>query len=252
MATEREIERAFLAKVVNELRAIRNTLEVDNFLIDEWGVGFNDTVIPVKRIYDGPIIVTSILAVYPSSSTSAVINLGQPGRTMALPVSTPGSAGTAPVTSTATGAIAAGAGAAALPAGVAATGFTLSFSAAPSTTGTAVLSNVVGGPYTYNIPSGQTSPFNVTFPNPIAANGAPTLTIAGLGTGAGTIELYGLTPAVAAVATVPGPGFFNPTDLEIQLGIDDITRNLTIAPAGAAYINFIGYADRKQIDRQIR
>lgn len=135
MATERELERAFYAKLINEVRAVRAALEVDNFLIDEWGVGFNDTQIPVKRVYDGPIIVTAILAVWPITSTSAVINLGPPGR---------------------------------------------------------------------NIP---------------------------------------LNPAA---------GFFNPTDLRIQLGIDDVIRNLTIAPAGAAYINFIGYADRKTIDRQIR
>lgn len=134
-ATERELDKAFLAKVVNELQAIRNTLEVDNFLIDEWGVVSNGTVVPVLRQYDGPIIITAILAVWPTTSNSAVINLGTPSR---------------------------------------------------------------------NIP---------------------------------------LNPAA---------GFFNPTDLRIQIGIDDITRNLTIAPAGAAYINFIGYADRKQIDRQIR
>jgi hypothetical protein len=106
-------------------------------------------------------------------------------------------------TSTATGAIAAGAGSAALGNGVSATGFTLSFSAAPSTTGTAVLSNVTGGPYTYNIPSGQTSPYTVTFPGPITASApgvAPTLTIAGLGTGAGTIILYGTATTLNAFA----------------------------------------------------
>jgi hypothetical protein len=135
MATERELERAFLAKIQSELSAIRATLEVDNFIIDEWGVAASATVIPILRQYDGPIIITSILAVWPTTSTSAVINLGTPGR---------------------------------------------------------------------NIPLNPTS------------------------------------------------GFFNPQDLKIQLGIDDALRNLTIAPAGAAYINFIGYADRKTIDRQIR
>ena len=108
-------------------------------------------------------------------------------------------------TSTATGAISAGAGSAALGNGVSATGFTLSFSAAPSTTGTAILSNVTGGPYTFNIPSGQTSPYTVAFPGPITASSAgvaPTLTIAGLGTGAGTIELYGQAVTVAASPAV--------------------------------------------------
>jgi hypothetical protein len=105
-------------------------------------------------------------------------------------------------TSTATGTITAGAGSAALASGVSATGFTLSFSAAPSTAGTAVLSNVTGGPYTYNIPSGQTSPYTVTFPAPISAAGAPTLTIAGLGTGAGTIILYGTLTTAGDTVTI--------------------------------------------------
>jgi len=110
--------------------------------------------------------------------------------------------GSAAATVTGTGTISAGAGSAATPAnGQSATGFTLSFSAAPSATGTAVLSNVTGGPYTYNIPSGQTSPYTVNFPFPITASGsgvAPTLTISGLGTGVGTIVLYGQSVAVAA------------------------------------------------------
>jgi hypothetical protein len=116
-----------------------------------------------------------------------------------------GLANGATTTSTATGTITAGAGSAALASGVSATGFTLSFSAAPSTAGTAVLSNVTGGPYTYNIPSGQTSPYTVNFPAPITATGAATLTIAGLGTGAGTIILYGsLTTASDAVNAYKG------------------------------------------------
>jgi hypothetical protein len=98
---------------------------------------------------------------------------------------------------TATGTITAGAGSAALAAGVSATGFTISFSTAPSTAGTATLSNVAGGPYVYNIPAGQTSPYTVNFPAPIAAAGAPTLTVAGLGIGAGTIILYGQSTAAA-------------------------------------------------------
>lgn len=106
-------------------------------------------------------------------------------------------------TSTATGSITAGAGSAALANGVSATGFTLSFSAAPSTTGTAILSNVTGGSQTFNIPSGQTSPYTVTFPGPItttSAGVAATLTIAGLGTGAGNIELYGQSVTAATAA----------------------------------------------------
>jgi hypothetical protein len=109
---------------------------------------------------------------------------------------------------TATGTITAGAGSAALPAGVAATGFALSFSAAPSTTGTATLSNVVGGSQVYDIPSGQTSPFEVTFPEPIAASGgAITLTVAALGTGTGVIELYGEGATPGEPGTGGGAGY---------------------------------------------
>lgn len=130
--TEHQILKAFFAKMVREIQAVRNALEVDNFIIDEWQAVANETVCTVKRNYDGPIIVTSILAIYPTTSTSVTLNLGQPGRAIILP---------------------------------------------------------------------------------------------------------------------PAAGIFNPQDLRIQLGIDDITRNLTIAPAGAAYLNIFGYADRKQIDR---
>jgi hypothetical protein len=116
---------------------------------------------------------------------------------------TAASAAGAATTSTATGAIAAGAGAAALGNGVSATGFTVTFSAAPSTVGTLVLSNVTGGPYTYNVTTTPANPYSVTFPGPITATNAgvaPTLTAAGLGTGAGTIELYGTAAGAAAVA----------------------------------------------------
>lgn len=96
-----------------------------------------------------------------------------------------------------TGTITAGAGSASL-AGFSITSFTLSFSAAPSTAGTATLSGVSGGPLTYSIPVGQTSPFSVTFPTPLTPSAVPTLTVAGLGTGAGTIVMTGISqPATA-------------------------------------------------------
>jgi hypothetical protein len=130
--TEHQLEKAFLAKMIEELHALRNTLEVDGFVVDEWGTEQNATVITPKRVYDGPVVITAILAAWPVTSTSAIINLGTPGRSIPLP---------------------------------------------------------------------------------------PTL------------------------------GLFNANDLKIQTGIDDIARNLTIAPAGAAYINFYGYADLQQRDR---
>lgn len=159
------------------------------------------------RAADYGVINTIILA--GTENALALLPYDRYRRRAVIQINSPnaGAAGTPAVSSTATGAIAAGAGSAALANGVPVTGFTLSFSAAPSTTGTATLSNVTGGPYTFNIPSGQTSPYTVTFPAPITASGpgvAPTLTIAGLGTGAGTIEMYGLTPAVAAANAASG------------------------------------------------
>jgi hypothetical protein len=108
-------------------------------------------------------------------------------------------------TQTGTGTIAAGAGSATLPAGASVTGFTLTFSAAMSVAGTATLSNVAGGPITFAIPSGQLAPYTVTFPQPIAASSAaaiPTLTVAGGGTGAGNIALYGSTSTAADIVTI--------------------------------------------------
>ena len=95
-------------------------------------------------------------------------------------------------TTTGTGTITAGAGSATLAAGVPVTGFALSFSAAPSTTGTATLTNVAGAPIAYDVPV-SAAPFIISLPEPIAATAGnqATLTIAGLGTGAGVIELYG-------------------------------------------------------------
>lgn len=256
MATERELERAFYAKMVNELTAIRNSLEVDNFIIDEWGVGINDTVIPVKRVYDGPIIVSSILAVYPPLSTSAVINLGQPGRNIALPtqIASP-SFGTNQELAFGNAA-AAGNGSAVSPAFSIVTGFTLGFGNVTTANNLAVtVTGAQGGTLTYSIALavGQNNPFSVTFPGGLQPTGTQiTVTVTGnANSPAVSIALFG-QPFVSSVAPAANAGFFNATDLKIELQQDDNLRNLTIAPAGPAYINFIGYADRKQIDRQIR
>lgn len=126
------MERAFLAKMTTELQQIRKFLATENLDIDEWKWEPNATLIQPLRDFDGPIVITCILAVFPSATTSATINLGAPGR---------------------------------------------------------------------QIPIG-----NLT------------------------------------------AGFFLADDLRIQCAQDDVPRNLVIAPAGAAYINFFGYADRKVID----
>lgn len=135
MPTDRQMERAYYAKMVQELSAIRKFLSTEQFDIDEWKTEQSATVIQPLRDYDGPIVITTILAVFPTATTSAVINLGAPGRT--IPIS------------------------------------------------------------------------NLT------------------------------------------SGFFLADDLRIQCAQDDVPRNLVIAPAGAAYINFFGYADKKVVDRTI-
>lgn len=125
--------KAFYARMIQEMAAIRKFLSVEQLDIDEWKWEPNATLIQPLRNYDGPIVITSILAVFPSASTSAIINLGAPGRT---------------------------------------------------------------------IPIGN-----------------------------------------------PTAGLFAIDDLRIQCAQDDVPRNLVIAPAGAAYINFFGYADKKVVDR---
>lgn len=135
-----------------------------------------------------------------------------------------------PSTSTATGSITSGAGSAALPNGVPVTGFTVTFSAPPSTAGTLVLSNVTGGPYTFNVTTTPQNPYTVSFPNSITATSgsvAPTLTAAGLGTGAGTIELYGQSLATAASSSanlnIPRAGILCEIGLFAQVTFGSVT-----------------------------
>lgn len=130
--TESQMARAYYAKMVHELSAIRKFLSVEQIDIDEWRWEQSATVIQPFRDYDGPIVITSIIAVFPTTSTSAVINLGAPGRQIPI-------------------------------------------------------SNLAAGVFAID-------------------------------------------------------------DLRMQLAQDDFPRNLVIAPAGAAYVNFFGYADRKVID----
>lgn len=116
-----------------------------------------------------------------------------------------GPSGGVPSSSTGTGTITAGAGSATLPAGASVTGFVLTFSAAMSVAGTATLTNVTGGPITFDIPSGQLAPYTIALPQPVtASSGAsiPTLTVAGGGTGAGHIILEGTSTTATVAADV--------------------------------------------------
>lgn len=103
--------------------------------------------------------------------------------------------------SVANGAIAAGAGSAALALFASLTGFTITFGVAPTSVGTVTVSNVVGGPLTFLVPVGATS-LTVPFPLPgLTDSGGPaTVTLAGAGvTVTGSIVATGIN----AGATIP-------------------------------------------------
>jgi hypothetical protein len=134
LVTENQLLKAFLQKAIVEMQAIRKALSTEAFDIDEWKYEQSALTFQPLQTYDGPVVITSLLAIFPTSSTSVLINTGQPGRII-------------PITN-------------------------------------------------------------------IAA------------------------------------GFLALDDLRIQLGKDDVPRNMVIAPAGTGYINFFGYADKKVIEHR--
>jgi hypothetical protein len=79
-ATDLQMAKAFLAKITTEMQAIRKFLSVEQLDIDEWKWEQSATTFQPTRDFDGPIVITSIIAVFPVSSTSVLINLGAPGR----------------------------------------------------------------------------------------------------------------------------------------------------------------------------
>jgi hypothetical protein len=92
---------------------------------------------------------------------------------------------------TATGAVAAGAGAATLPAGSVINGFTVTLST-PGTGGTATVQNVVGGPLVYNL--GTSSTFSQNFPGGLAQSGTNAITVVVADpTAVGNVVAYGTT-----------------------------------------------------------
>jgi hypothetical protein len=98
---------------------------------------------------------------------------------------------TADDTVAATGVIAAGAGAATLPAGDVINGFTVTLST-PGTGGTATVQNVAGGPLTYNL--GTSSTFSQAFPGGLAQSGSSAITVVVADpTAAGSVVAYGTT-----------------------------------------------------------
>lgn len=246
---------AFLAKMHDELHAIRQTLDVDAITIDEWKYEPNATLIQPLPEYDGPIVIQSILAVFPTTTTSAVISLGRPDRQIPIPISPPvGNSAQNSGTVTSPGALAniVTIGAGSLPAG--SYDVTIIFN---------IAGTVAQGTDNSNVKFTGTAGPNVTLDNTIAAgnqtfgpfqvtsNGAQNLQVATINAGtAGSI--YSATIIAVPTGTAggaPGSAIFNPNDLRIRVGQRDGARNLIIAPAGAAYVNFFGYADKRVIDR---
>jgi hypothetical protein len=98
---------------------------------------------------------------------------------------------TADDTVAATGVIAAGAGAATLPAGDVINGFTVTLSTA-GTGGTVTVQNVAGGPLTYNL--GTAASFSQSFPGGLAQSGTSAITVVVADSAAvGNVVAYGTT-----------------------------------------------------------
>ena len=102
-----------------------------------------------------------------------------------------------------TGAIvAATAGNITIPAGSLTTGFSVSLSTVGTASMTVTISNVAGGPFTYNIPAGQ-SLLSITFPQPLQGTGAtPTLSWTATAAAVGNANLFG----TFAIVTPSAPG----------------------------------------------
>lgn len=95
-------------------------------------------------------------------------------------------------------------GNASLPAGSNITGFTVTFTAATTAAGTVTVSNVAGGPLTYNIPVGTTV-FTINYPGAglPASGGAPTVAVsATVGVGPGNIVDTGTLVTTSGVVGV--------------------------------------------------
>lgn len=160
---------------------------------------------------------------------------------------------------------AAASGSASLPGGNAITGFTVSVGpgvAAALTTVT--VSNVVGGPLTYEFESpaaGGETTLNINFPNPLLPVFATQITVTFNGTantGAGSIEVTGQSLVTAPTVTIKiGQRTFQPNPASGQFsllgmaGMQVLIKDpisLTITPAVQCHFEVIGYADYRKID----
>lgn len=90
LLTEHEVLKAVWSKMSKDMHAIRQFLQSDALDIDEWKYEQSATTFQPTKNYDGPVVIETILAVFPPTSTSVIINLGAPGRIIPVTVLTPG------------------------------------------------------------------------------------------------------------------------------------------------------------------
>lgn len=77
---------AFYAQIIGEINSMRRMLVDHNRVVDEWAssnVGELETVVTPHKDWHGSVVITSILATWPITSTSAVLQLGD--RTFVFP-----------------------------------------------------------------------------------------------------------------------------------------------------------------------
>jgi hypothetical protein len=253
--SENQMMRAFLSQMTRELHAIKNCLNKGAVLIDEWKYEPSATVIQPLRDWDGPVIIQTIVAAFPSNATSAFINLGTPGRT--IPLANPDAQAQqsidaqGAVTNPSTGGTIAQVPVGSLPAGTYSIMVYTYLDGTPAITDDDNMALHVGLTSVGHLNQPGTAD-NQTSTGPfiLAVNGNQTISVVAI-----TTVSDGATYHAQIVAT-PWAGtsqqanqtVVNLQGMNIQLGQDDTPRNLQISPAGPAYINFIGYADTKQID----
>lgn len=255
LVTESKQIMAFLAKMNSHLHAIRGALEVDNFLIDEWKYEPNATLAQPLPEFDGPIILTSIVAVYPPTSELVSINLGRPDRIIPIinqestTVQASGSV-TSPTASQIIASISAANLAAVAPPG---TWWEVNW--------TVELGGTVGAGDSNNMELVcpiTTVRENGIFPGvvgvyPQTGTSFPVLSgnnISVLAIAAGTVgAIYSAQISATPLNAANNTGLFLADSLQMKIGQRDGARNLQISPAGACYVNFFGYADRRTVDR---
>ena len=248
-ATDAQLARAFYAKLLDEMRQIKKFLATEQLDIDEWKWEQSATTFQPIRNYDGPIVITAILAVYPVTSTSVTINLGAPGRIIPVPISPPASATTSNTGSAVTPAAGTQIAGVLVGPGTYTVNWDVGILTAAATTPNNMRVAVNNGVTTFSQSENGTAvgAYPNQLPATIVINSISTIGVYAIG--AEATGTYEATITVTPVATAnTSNGIFAIDDLRIQCAQDDVPRNMVISPAGPGYINFFGYADKKVVD----